>query len=141
MLASGWRTRRPVALRTADEALHTSRTRSITATNAATLDEVGARRPVGQVHAGLVADEAAVHGFGRQRQQRRGDLAQRRQHRPQHVECLGSPAQNRSRDRRTYQLVSTSRNVRTAPHAANRSYASIAAVTSVTRACSLPRMY
>ena len=84
------------------------------------LGQVGTRRPVGEVHAAL-AGETAVDVLGRQRQQRRGDLAQRVSTVCNVSIASWSPAQNRSRMRRMYQLVSASRNVRTEPHAANRS--------------------
>ena len=76
--------RRPCA--TADDALHTSRTRSIAVDERRRFGQVARRRPVGEVHAGVVADETAIHGFGRQRQQRRGDLTHRGEHRPEDVE-------------------------------------------------------
>ena len=118
--SKGSRTRRPAALRTESAAEHTSRTRSIPATNAAsdTRSVVDGQsvRCTDWVPVRPVYTTSVVRGA-------RGAMTRQRISR--HVWSVSTaswlPAQKRSRERRMYQLVSTSRNDRTEAHAPKRS--------------------
>ena len=75
-VASGWRTRRPWALRTDSVAEHTSRTWSIVVDQLVVGRQLVGAGPVAQVHAAGTprpAVEPVVDLLGDERQQRRGD--------------------------------------------------------------------
>ena len=87
-VASGWRTRRPWALRTDSVAEHTSRTSSIAATSSSS---AGSSAAIGQsarcTLPGAVAGvQAVVDLLGDERQQRRGDPHEHVEHGVQRVD-------------------------------------------------------